>query len=132
MELLIIFIIKICQKLPKYLTIQKPYDVYRLSVAGFAASIKPNNFDGSKYKRWCERVTLWLTAMNIMHVVQGKPEQFTSEEGSAFEAADNLFRSAIISVFAENLVDTYLTLPTEKNVWDPLEAKFGVSNVCMS
>src|SRR6266498_1641314 len=122
------FGIKIYRILPKFLTIQKPDPVNRLSVASFAASIKPNTFDGSNYKRWRERVTLWLTAMNIMHVVQGKPEQYTPEYESAFDADDNLFRGAIISVLAENLVDTYITLASGKEIWDALEAKFGVSD----
>src|SRR6266540_3808451 len=122
------FGIKIYRILPKFLTIQKPDSVNRLSVASFVASIKPNTFDGSNYKRWRERVTLWLTAMNIMHVVQGKPEQYTPEFESAFDADDNLFRGAIISVLAENLVDTYITLASGKEIWDALEAKFGVSD----
>ena len=128
MNLLLISGIKIYRMMPKFLTIQKPYVNNRLSVAGFAASIKPNIFDGSNYKCWRERVTLWLTAMNIMHVIQGKPEQFTPEEERAFVAADNLFRGAIMSVLAESLVDTYLLLPSGKDVWDALEAKFGVSD----
>jgi hypothetical protein len=120
--------IKICRKLPRKLTIQKPYLFNRLSVAGFAASIKPNSFDGSNYKRWRERVTLWLTAMNIMHVAQGKPAESTAEAGSAFDREDSLFRGAIISVLADNLVDTYITLASGKEMWDALEAKFGVSD----
>jgi len=32
-------------------------------------------------------------AMRLMHVIEGKPEQFTpeEEEGSEFDASDNLF-----------------------------------------
>ena len=74
MELLIIFGIKIYQKLPSSLTIQKSNFVNRLSVASFAATIKPPPFDGSNYKRWCERLILWLIALRVMHVKEGKPE----------------------------------------------------------
>jgi hypothetical protein len=70
--------------------------------------LKPDAFDGSNYKRWRDMMILWLTAMNIIHVVKGKFEQFTPEEKQAFIAADNLFRGAMISVLAENLVDFYL------------------------
>ena len=50
--------------------------------------------------------------MNIMHVANGKPMgPLTSEEERMFLAADNLFRGAVISVLAENLVDVYLSLP---------------------
>jgi hypothetical protein len=71
---------------------------------------------------------LWLTAMNIIHVVNGKPEQFTPEEEQAFMAANNLFRGVVISVLAENLVDFYLTVTSGKELWDALETKYGVSD----
>ena len=58
MKLIIIFGIKIYRKLPSSLTIQKSDFVNRLSVASFAATIKPPPFDGSNYKRWCERLIL--------------------------------------------------------------------------
>ena len=74
MELLIIFGIKIYQNLPIFLTIQKPERVNRLSVASFVVTIKPPPFDGSNYKRWRERLILWLTAMNLMHATKGKTE----------------------------------------------------------
>ena len=94
--------------MPRFLTIQKPDYVNRLSAANFAATIKPPPFDGSNYKCWCERLILWLTAMRLMHVIEGKPKQFTPEGGSAFDASNNLFRCCLISVLIENLVDTYI------------------------
>jgi len=121
------FGIKIYRNMPRILTIQKPYIVDRLSVSSFAASIKPNVFDGSNYKRWREWLTLWLTAMNVMHVVAGKPEGSTPEDANAFDRADSFFPGAIISVLVENLIDTYLSLPTGKEMWETLEAQFGVS-----
>jgi hypothetical protein len=66
--------------------------------------------------------------MNIMHVAKGKPEQFTPEEGSAFDAPDNLFPGCIISVLAENLVDSYIWLTNSKELWDALEAQYGISD----
>ena len=74
MKLLVIFGIKIYQKLPSYLTIQKPKFVNRLSVSRFVASIKPPPFDGSNYKYWQEWLILWLTVLRVMHVKEGKPE----------------------------------------------------------
>jgi hypothetical protein len=122
-----IFGIKICHKMPKSLTIQKLDCCDRLSVTSFVAALKSNAFDGSNYKRWCDRMILWLTAMNIIHVANGKPEQFTPEEEQAFMVADNLFRGAVINVLAENLVDFYLTATSNKELWDALETKYGVS-----
>ena len=74
-----------------------------LSVANFAATIKPPPFDGTNFKRWCERLILWLTAMRLMHVKEGKPDQFTPEEENAFDDSDNLFRGCIISVLLKIL-----------------------------
>jgi hypothetical protein len=71
---------------------------------------------------------LWLTAMNIIHVVNGKHEQFTPEEEQAFMAVDNLFRGTVISVLAKNLVDFYLTDTSGKELWDVLETKYCVSD----
>jgi hypothetical protein len=71
---------------------------------------------------------LWLTVMNIIHVMNGKPEQFTPEEEQAFMTADNLFRGAVISVLAENLVDFYLIATSGKELWDALETKYDVSD----
>jgi hypothetical protein len=122
-----IFGIKICHKMPKSLTIQKLDCCDRLSVTSFVAALKSNAFDGSNYKRWCDRMILWLTAMNIIHVANGKAEQFIPEEEQAFMVADNLFRGAVINVLAENLVDFYLTATSNKELWDALETKYGVS-----
>ena len=71
--------------MPRFLTIQKPDHVNRLSVSSFAATIKPPPFDGSNDKRWQERHILWSTVLRVMHVKEGEPEQFTPEEGSAFD-----------------------------------------------
>ena len=66
--------------------------------------------------------------MRLMHVTEGKPDQYTPEEESAFDASDNLLRSCIISVLAENLVDSYIRFSTGKDMWDALEAQYGVSD----
>jgi hypothetical protein len=73
--------------MPKTLTIQKHDCCDRLSVTSFVAVLKPNAFDGSNYKRWCDWMILWLTAMYIIHVANGKPEQFTPEEEQSFHGS---------------------------------------------
>ena len=63
-----------------------------------------------------------------MHVKEGKPEQFTPEEWTAFDETDTLFRGCVISVLTENLVNSYVLLPTGKELWDALETQYGVSD----
>jgi hypothetical protein len=92
----------------------------------FANAIKAKPFDGSNFKRWCELATLWLTAMNMMYVTTGKAPEGVSEE--KFNADDNLFRGAIISVLVDKLVDTYLQRKTGKDIWESLEAQYGASD----
>jgi hypothetical protein len=38
-------------------------------------------------------------------------------------------RGAIISVLGENIVDSYMSITTGKDMWDALEAKFGISDI---
>ena len=73
-----------------YLTIQKP-NLRQFSISGFAAALKPNNFDGKNFMIWRAKIVLWLTAMNCYHAAQGKHEQFTPEEEQKFLVAVNLF-----------------------------------------
>jgi hypothetical protein len=60
------FRIKLCRKLSKSLTIQKP-NIRQFSLSGFAATLKPNQFDGKNFMIWRARMELWLTAMNCYH-----------------------------------------------------------------
>jgi len=53
-------------KMPKFLTFQKP-DIRQFSVSGFAIALKPDDFDGTNYKRWRAKMVLWLTAINCYH-----------------------------------------------------------------
>src|SRR6185312_4122196 len=86
MKLIITFGIKIYQKLPIFLTIQKLDFVNRLSVASFASSIKPPPFTGSNYNSWHEGAILWFTAMRMMYVTKGKPSQYTPGGGECFRS----------------------------------------------
>ena len=41
---------------------------------------------------------------------------------------DTLFKAALLSVLGENIVDAYASIDNGKDMWDALEAKFGVSD----
>ena len=124
---LVFFWIKLILKLPKFLTIQKPNRHFW--VVGFAGMLKPNVFGGTHYKRWHQRCILWLTAMHYYFIT--KPRSVgphTPEEECVFQDADTTFKGAIISVLGDSTVDAYVTLQTDKEMWDVLEAKYGVSD----
>nr|ABA97585.1 retrotransposon protein, putative, Ty1-copia subclass [Oryza sativa Japonica Group] len=128
MLIVLIFWIKICRIMTKFPTLQK-LD-WSFSVVGFAASLKPHAFDGSSYKRWKARALLWLMVMHCFFVSRDKPSEplLSPDEEAKFEATDCLFHGALISVLADNIVDVYMHIPSGKDMWDALEAKFGVSD----
>ena len=71
---------------------------------------------------------MWFTAMHCEHVVRGKRIEppLSVEEARRFDEADNLFRGALLSVLAESMLQVYMDMPTGKDMWDALEAKFGL------
>jgi hypothetical protein len=50
------------------------------------------------------------------------------EDEQKFMVADNLFRDAVISAFHSKYEDSYIPYTTGKDLWDALDAKFGVSD----
>ena len=52
----------------------------------------------------------------------------TPYEERAFKHADNTFKAAILSMLGDSIVDAYVPLQTGKEMWDALEAKYGVSD----
>jgi hypothetical protein len=123
----LVFWIKMNRNLALIPTIQKLDRPF--TVSGFAAHLKPNVFDGTNYKRWVHKLELWLISMSIWFITEGPSARpHTLKEDRAYQTADNLFRGAMISVLGENLVDAYMHIPSGKELWDALEAKFGVSD----
>jgi hypothetical protein len=55
-------------------TMQKSYCRHFSFMAGFVDALKSTPFTSVNFKRWQMRVTLWLTAMNLLWVSKGKPE----------------------------------------------------------
>nr|CAE03674.1 OSJNBa0042N22.18 [Oryza sativa Japonica Group]CAE76045.1 B1248C03.4 [Oryza sativa Japonica Group] len=68
--------------------------------------------------------------MQCFYVSRGKRSEppLSPKEEVMFEASDCLFRGALINVLADNIVDMYMHMPLGKDMWDALEAKFGVSD----
>jgi hypothetical protein len=63
------------------------------------------------------RVTLWLTAINVFCVSEGKPKgELSPEKEKEYSEANTIFCGAVVRVLAETLQDTYLRYKTVKEM----------------
>jgi hypothetical protein len=70
---------------------------------------------------------MWLTSIHCYFVA--KPRAIgphTLDKECAFKHIDNTFKAAILSVLGDSTVDAYVPLQTGKEMWDALEAIYGV------
>jgi hypothetical protein len=127
--LIMSYIRNLIWKLSNFSTIQKPYCRHfpGLTMAGFAEALRPEiKFSGVHFKRWQVKVTLWLQAMNVFWVSNGKPEgNLTAEQQKAFTDANTIFVGCVL---ADRLCDVYMHITDAKELWDTLNAKFGASD----
>jgi hypothetical protein len=94
-------------------------------MVGFVDALKLAPFTDMHFKRWQSRVTLWLIALGVFWVSNGKPEgQLTPEKEKEYEEANTLFVSAVIGVLAYHLQDVYLRNKTGKKLWDALNNNY--------
>jgi hypothetical protein len=83
-------------------TIQKPYCRHFSFMAGFVDALRPTPFTCVNFKRWQMRVTLWVTAMNVFWVSEGKPEgELTPEKEKEYSEVNTIFCGAVVGVLAE-------------------------------
>ncbi|KAK1650120.1 hypothetical protein QYE76_067925 [Lolium multiflorum] len=81
------------------------------------------------YKRWRTKAVLWFTNIGCFSATDARPEgPLSAEEQEKFEKVDAMFKAALFSILGDNIVDPYMAFDHGKDVWDALEAKFGVSD----
>jgi hypothetical protein len=84
--------------------INKPYCKHFSFMARFVDVLRPTPFTGVNFKRWQMRVTLWLTAMNVFWVSEGKTEgELTPEKEKEYSEGNTIFCGAVVGVLAETL-----------------------------
>jgi hypothetical protein len=107
-------------------SIQKLYIRNFSFMAGFVDALRPEKFSSEHFKRWQTRAILWLSAMNVLWVSKGKPEEpLTPEQEKAFTEANTLFVGVVIGAVVDCLQDVYLHHTDAKKLWDALEADYG-------
>ena len=94
-------------------------------MASLADELRPDKVTGVHFKRWQIKATLWLIALKIFWVTDGKPQGTMSDEDQKkFEEANSALRGCILSVLADRLCDVYLHITEGKELWDALNIKF--------
>ena len=125
---LALFRIKSYAKLLIYATIQKP-DHRQFPATAFLASTKPNPFKGVDYKRWRTRAVLWFQTMQCYAATKGKPEgDLNPAQQEAFERVDTMFKTTLLGIIDDSIVNPYMSFDNGKDMWAALEAKFGASD----
>ena len=126
-----VYILELIMKLSNLSTIQKPNcrQFPELTMASLADALRPDKFTDVHFKRWQIKATLWLTALKIFWVIDGKPQGTISDEDQKkFEEANSALRGCILSVLADRLCDVYLHITDGKELWDALNTKFGATD----
>ena len=86
-------------------------------------------FEGIHSKRWRVRAVLWFQTMSCYDATLGRPKgEFDAQQEQAFQKMDTLFKTALLSVLGQKIIDAYASIDNEKDMWDAPEAKFGVSD----
>jgi hypothetical protein len=121
----------IMEIVPNYPTIQKPNcrQFPELSIAGFTDALRLDKFTGVHFKMWQYKAELWLTTMKVFQISKGKPEGTMSEDDQKkFKEANTIFVGCILSILADRLCDVFMHIKDGKELWDTLDAKFGVAD----
>jgi hypothetical protein len=121
--------INIIEKLPRFLTIQKPNLCRQFLIQGFVAALKPAPFTWMYFKHWQTKTILWLTAMNVFWVASVTlTGTIAPEQEKAFREATFVFVGAFLSMIRDKLVDAYLHVRVAKDLWEALESKLGATD----
>jgi len=70
----------------------------------------------------------WLTAMSCWDASKCKPDNLPPTYEAKFRADDKIFRGVVISALDPKFQKSYIILPSGKELWVALVAKFGVAN----
>ncbi|KAG8364914.1 hypothetical protein BUALT_Bualt18G0048000 [Buddleja alternifolia] len=90
-----------------------------------ANSVKPEKFNGLNFKRWQNQMKYWLTVLGFMSAID---ENIESSSWQTPENVDYHCRNRILSALSERLYDVYHTFTSAKELWDALEADYGIDD----
>lgn len=91
----------------------------------------PDKFSGQFFKRWQQRMKIWLTMKGLLSVIQVIRPELTDTDPKTAEIAqwterDQIARGAILSALSNMLFDVYCSDSyTAKSLWDELDRKYN-------
>ncbi|KAK4388858.1 Retrovirus-related Pol polyprotein from transposon TNT 1-94 [Sesamum angolense] len=91
----------------------------------------PDKFSGQFFKRWQQRMKIWLTMKGLLTVIQVTRPEPTDTDPKTAEIAqwterDQIGRGAILSALSNTLFDVYCSDSyTAKSLWDELDRKYN-------
>ncbi|KAL2250125.1 UNVERIFIED_CONTAM: Retrovirus-related Pol polyprotein from transposon TNT 1-94 [Sesamum indicum] len=91
----------------------------------------PDKFSGQFFKRWQQRMKIWLTMKGLLLVIQVIRPEPTDTDPKTAEIAqwikrDQISRGAILSALSNTLFDVYCSDSyTTKSLWDELDRKYN-------
>ncbi|KAL2230679.1 UNVERIFIED_CONTAM: Retrovirus-related Pol polyprotein from transposon TNT 1-94 [Sesamum indicum] len=91
----------------------------------------PDKFSGQFFKRWQQRMKIWLTMKGLLSVIQVIRPEPTDTDPKTVEIAqwterDQIGRGAILSALSNTLFDVYCSDSyTAKSLWDELDRKYN-------
>ena len=90
-------------------------------------SLKPNKFDGTNFIRWQSQRKFWLTTLRLWPIIDQSSTSSSSNTPDTPEQ-DYLCKGRILSALSDSLYDIYPSTKSAKELWDNLEAEYGLYN----
>ncbi|XP_038989538.1 uncharacterized protein LOC120113048 [Phoenix dactylifera] len=106
-------------------------------MANASDPVPPEKFNGTNFKRWREKMKIFLTTLGLFSIIFDSPPNEDENEPARtcnleeFKKKDYLCRGRILSYLSDPLFDVYCTLKTSKKIWDNLNKKYGIQDAGM-
>uniref|UniRef100_A0ACD5WYN2 Uncharacterized protein n=1 Tax=Avena sativa TaxID=4498 RepID=A0ACD5WYN2_AVESA len=102
---------------------------FEINMGHLTDAMKPEKFTRIHFKRWQYKITMWLQNLKVFEASEGLPEGTISEEDqNKFKETNLAFVGCVLSVLDNKMFDVYMHFKDGKELWEALNAKFGVTD----
>ncbi|KAK3027606.1 hypothetical protein RJ639_042282 [Escallonia herrerae] len=95
-----------------------------------AHTVKLEKFNGLNFKRWKNQMRYWLTVLGLISAIE-EPNESSIGSTSSWYTPDQIeyhCLNRILSALSEHLYDVYCTTAKAKDLWNALEAEYGIDD----